>query len=93
MNLVGDLLTLDFRGCVGVDGWGVCAGRVEAPANQAAEALFDRDCAPRLNEARRGGGLALTRRTGGGGGLALTRRTGGGGSLALTRRTGGGVCR
>ena len=38
VNPVGDLLTLDFWGCVGVDGWGLFAGRVEAPENQAAEA-------------------------------------------------------
>ena len=38
VNLVGDLLTLDFWRCVGVDGWRLFAGRVEASEDQAAEA-------------------------------------------------------
>ena len=35
---VGDLLTLDFRGHVGINGRGLLAGRVEAPEHQVAEA-------------------------------------------------------
>ena len=37
-NLVRDLLTLDFWGRVDVNGWGLFAGRLEAPENQLAEA-------------------------------------------------------
>ena len=38
MNLVGDLLTLDFRRRDGVDGWRLFSGRVEASEDLAAEA-------------------------------------------------------
>ena len=39
-----------------------------------------------------GGGLALTRRTGGGGGFGANEAHGGGGSLALTRRAPSPIC-